>query len=77
MMPLAKGVSVKPRVWDFNGHNSDIDLPRMMKIVVDAGYHGHCGIEYGPEGRELEGVKELRQQLEAVRDRLASERSQG
>lgn len=37
----------------------------MMKIVVDAGYHGHAGIKYGPEGRELEGVKELRQQLEA------------
>ncbi|NUR56595.1 MAG: hypothetical protein HOQ29_19300 [Acidobacteria bacterium] len=44
-----------------------------MKIVVDAGYHGHAGIKYGPEGRELEGVKELRQQLEAVRERLTRE----
>ncbi len=70
MMPLAKGVSVKPRVWDFTGRSSDIDLPKMMKIVVDAGYHGHCGIEYGPEGKELEGVVELRKQLEAVRDQL-------
>ena len=26
MMPLAKGVSAKPRVWDFNGNQSDIDL---------------------------------------------------
>jgi hydroxypyruvate isomerase len=42
----------------------------MMKIVVDAGYHGHVGIEYGPEGKELEGVTELRQQLEAVREQL-------
>jgi L-ribulose-5-phosphate 3-epimerase len=67
MMPLAKGVSVKPRVWDANGNQNDIDLKRMMKIVVDAGWRGHCGIEYGPEGKELEGIVELRKQLEAVR----------
>ena len=74
MMPLARGVSVKPRVWDANGKDADIDLLRMMKIVVDAGYRGHCGIEYGPEGKELEGVKDLRIQLERVRDQLASPR---
>lgn len=71
MMPLARGVSVKPRGWDASGNNVDLDLHRMMKIVVDAGYHGHAGIEYGPEGRELEGVKELRQKLEQVREQLA------
>jgi sugar phosphate isomerase/epimerase len=71
MMPLAKGVSVKPRVWDANGNSADIDLLKMMKIVVDAGYRGHCGIEYGPEGKELEGVTELRAQLEKVREQLA------
>ena len=74
MMPLARGVSVKPRVWDANGKDADIDLLRMMKIVVDAGYRGHCGIEHGPEGKELEGVKDLRIQLERVRDQLASPR---
>ena len=72
MMPLAKGVSVKRRVWDFNGNQSDIDLHRMMKIVVDAGYRGHAGIEYGPEGAELDGIKKLRQELEAVRRKLSS-----
>ncbi len=71
MMPLAKGVSVKPRVWDFKGNSSDIDLAKMMTIVVDAGYRGHCGIEYGPEGNELDGVRKLREQLEAVRNQLA------
>jgi sugar phosphate isomerase/epimerase len=71
MMPLAKGVSVKPRVWDFHGSTSEIDLKKMMKIVVDAGYRGHCGIEYGPEGKELEGITNLRKQLEAVRDELS------
>jgi len=74
MMPLARGVSVKPRVWDANGKDSDIDLLKMMRIVVDAGYRGHCGIEYGPEGKELEGVKDLRVQLERVRDQLTSTR---
>ena len=74
MMPLAKGVSVKPRVWDANGNSADIDLLKMMKIVVDAGYKGHCGIEYGPEGKELEGVRDLRVQLEKVRDQLATTR---
>jgi sugar phosphate isomerase/epimerase len=72
MMPLAKGVSVKPRVWDFEGNSSEIDLLKMMKIVVDAGYRGHVGIEYGPEGKELEGVKQLREQLEQVREQLST-----
>lgn len=71
MMPLAKGVSVKPRVWDFKGNQSDIDLPRMMKIVTGAGYHGYCGIEHGPSGRELEGIRELRVQLEQTRAQLS------
>ena len=71
MMPLAKGVSVKPRVWDFKGNQSDIDLPRMMKIVTSAGYHGYCGIEYGPSGRELDGIRDLRVQLERTREQLS------
>ena len=75
MMPLAKGVSVKPRVWDSQGNSSDIDLLRMMRIVVDAGYRSHCGIEHGPEGRELETVNDLRLQLEKVRDALTADRS--
>ena len=75
MMPLAKGVSVKPRVWDFNGNQSDIDLLRMMTIVVDAGYRGYCGIEYGPMGRELEGIIDLRKQLETVREQLTARRA--
>jgi L-ribulose-5-phosphate 3-epimerase len=74
MMPLAKGVSVKPTVWDFKGNSGPIDLPRMMAIVVDAGYHGYCGIEHGPTGNELAGIKELREQLEATRDQLAANR---
>ena len=75
MMPLAKGVSVKPRVYDFSGNQSDIDLVRMMGIVLNAGYNGYCGIEYGPAGRELEGIIDLRKQLETVRDQLTTQRA--
>lgn len=75
MMPLAKGVSVKPTVWDAHGKSSPIDLDRMMRIVVDAGYHGYCGIEHGRPGQELEAIRELRTQLEATRTRLTAARS--
>ena len=71
MMPLAKGVSVKPRCGTSTATAATSTCRKMMKIVVDAGYRGHCGIEHGPEGKELEGVTELREQLEAVRDQLA------
>jgi L-ribulose-5-phosphate 3-epimerase len=74
MMPLAKGVSVKPVVWDAKGNSGPIDLPRMMTIVVDAGYHGYCGIEHGEAGRELDSIRDLRKQLEAARDQLAANR---
>ena len=70
MMPLAKGVSVKPTVWDFKGNQSPLDYPRMMKIVVEAGYHGYCGIEHGASGRELESIREVREQLEKAREQL-------
>jgi len=74
MMPLARGVSVKPTVWDAKGHSHPIDLDRMMRIVVEAGYRGYCGIEHGKAGAELEAIRELREQLDATRQRLASAR---
>jgi sugar phosphate isomerase/epimerase len=74
MMPLAKGVSVKSHVWDGTGDGAPIDLSRMMAIVVDAGYRGYCGIEHGPEGRELEGIRQIREELEGIRDQLSAGR---
>ena len=70
LMPYATGVSVKPRVWDDKLNESDLDYTRMMKIVLDAGYRGYCGIEYGPEGREWEGIMEVKAQLEKSREAL-------
>lgn len=66
LMPWAKGVSIKDKVWDANGNQSDLDFSRMMQLVVDAGYHGHCGIEFGG----LEGLTEARESLETARDEI-------
>ena len=71
LMPYAKGVSVKPTVWDDKGNQSGLDYERMMKIVLDAGYRGYCGIEHGPRDQEWEGIMEVKGKLEAAREALA------
>ena len=44
----------------------------MMKIVIDAGYHGYVGIEFeGGKLGEVEGVRATQKLLERVRDTLA------
>jgi L-ribulose-5-phosphate 3-epimerase len=44
----------------------------MMKIVLDAGYHGFVGIEYeGSRLSEPEGILATKKLLERVRDELA------
>jgi len=68
LMPWAKGVSIKDKVWDDDGNASDMDFERMLKIVIDAGYHGYCGIEYGG----FEGLRAARERLERVREALAA-----
>lgn len=65
MMPYAKAVSAKCYDFGPDGNETKIDYPRMMKIVLDAGYQGWVGIEY--EGRrldELAGVKACKKLLE-------------
>jgi len=67
LMPFAKGVSAKSREFTDNGEAADMDYRRLMKIVLDAGYHGHVGIEY--EGKNLsepEGIKATKKLLEKI-----------
>ncbi len=73
LMPFAKGVSVKPTVFDDQGNTFPLDYMRMMRIVLDAGWNGYCGIEHGPEDREIEGILEVKAALEAARKKLAAE----
>ena len=71
MMPYAKGVSAKSHVFDAEGNEAEIDYFKMMKIVLDAGYHGYVGIEFeGEKPAEAEGVKLTKRLLERVRKSL-------
>lgn len=71
MMPYAEGVSAKAFAFDDEGYETTIDYPRMMQIVVDAGYDGYVGIEYeGDQLSEVEGIKATKKLLERVRQEL-------
>lgn len=67
LMPWAKGVSVKDIVWDDKSNQSALDYDKMLKIVLDAGFHGYCGIEHGGYA----GLNQSREKLEQVRARLS------
>ena len=47
LLPFAKGVSVKDRVWDDKGKQSALDYDRMLKLVHASGFRVYCGIEFG------------------------------
>jgi L-ribulose-5-phosphate 3-epimerase len=72
LMPYAKGVSAKTHVFNEDGDEAEIDYVKMMKIVLDAGYHGYVGIEWeGEKPDEMEGVRLTKQLLERVRQKMA------
>lgn len=72
LMPFAKGVSAKSNDFDEQGNEIRIDYGRMMKIVLDAGYRGHVGIEYsGQRLSEPMGIRATRELLERVRGELS------
>jgi sugar phosphate isomerase/epimerase len=72
LMPFAKGVSAKSHEFDAQGNEVRTDYDKMIKIVLDAGYHGYIGIEWeGSRPGEIEGIRLTQQLLERVRDRLA------
>ena len=76
LMPFATGVSVKPRVWDDEYNESDLDYEKMMRIVLDAGYRGYCGIEHGPRGAEWEGIMKVREALLNAHEALSDSYSE-
>ncbi|TWT53902.1 Xylose isomerase-like TIM barrel [Rubripirellula amarantea] len=72
LMPYAKAVSAKFHEFDENGEETTIDYKRMMKIVLDAGYHGHVGIEWeGATPDEFTGIRKSKALLEKVAKELA------
>lgn len=72
LMPFAKGVSAKSHNFKEDGDHVETDYVKMMKIVLDAGYHGYVGIEY--EGSKLSeplGILATKKLLEKVREQLS------
>jgi sugar phosphate isomerase/epimerase len=73
MMPWAKAVSAKSHDFDADGKETHTDYRRMMKIVLDAGYHGYVGVEYEGGGlSEPDGIKATKNLLETVRAEFAA-----
>jgi sugar phosphate isomerase/epimerase len=67
LMPYAKGASFK--CYDFapDGRETTIDMDRMMKIVLEAGYHDWVGIEYeGERLSEFEGIQAAKRFLDRL-----------
>lgn len=76
MMPYAKALSAKSLNFDEQGNEMRVDYRRMMKIVLDAGYHGYVGIEYsGDKLSEPEGIRATKRLLEKVGRELAAPRA--
>lgn len=74
LMPFARGVSAKSHDFDAQGNETHTDYRRMLRIVLDAGYRGHVGIEYEGSGvGEKEGIRLTKTLLERVRAELAAE----
>jgi L-ribulose-5-phosphate 3-epimerase len=72
MMPFAKGVSAKSHDFDAQGNEVHTDYRKMLRIVTDAGYHGHLGIEYeGNKHPESEGVRLTKALIERVMEEIA------
>ncbi len=68
MMPFAKGVSAKSNDFDSNGNETQTDYRKMLKIVLEAGYHGYLGIEYeGSKLSEPDGIRATKKLLERLR----------
>ncbi|MEE2709783.1 MAG: sugar phosphate isomerase/epimerase family protein, partial [Gemmatimonadota bacterium] len=71
LMPYAKGVSAKTYDFDRNGDETTLDYSRLLKIVLDAGYSGHIGIEYeGAEMNESDGIRATKALLVSLREEM-------
>jgi sugar phosphate isomerase/epimerase len=67
LMPFAKAVSAKSYDFDEDGNETELDYPRLVKIVLDAGYSGYIGIEYeGSRLSEPEGIRATKALLQRL-----------
>ena len=76
LMPFAKAVSAKANDFDADGNEASMDFTRLVRIVLDAGYRGHLGVEYeGNTLSEPEGIRATIALLRRVRQELKEEYS--
>jgi L-ribulose-5-phosphate 3-epimerase len=74
LMPFARGVSAKSYGFDAAGNETTIDFPRMLRIVLDAGYRGYVGVEWeGQMPGDVEGIRLTQALLERIRDDVADD----
>jgi sugar phosphate isomerase/epimerase len=72
LMPYAYAVSAKSHDFNDLGNEAHTDYYKMMKIVLNAGYHGFVGIEYeGGKVSEMDGIRMTRDLLLKVREVLS------
>jgi sugar phosphate isomerase/epimerase len=72
-MLFAKGVSAQTTEFDIDGQPKGVDFRRLLRIVVDSGYHGYVEVEFSGENiPEPDGIKRSKQFLEKVRDELSA-----
>lgn len=70
LMPFARAVSAKSHDFDDEGNEKHTDYERMLRIVLDAGYRGHVGIEFEGGADEVDGIRLTQRLLERLRDIL-------
>ena len=71
---MARAVSAKSYDFGPDGNELRLDYQRLLRIVGNAQYRGHIGIEYeGQRLSEPEGIRATKALLERVREELASE----
>ena len=72
LMPFAKAVSAKTYGFTDEGWESTMDYPRLIEIVLDAGYHSWVGIEWegGDPADEMDGIRKSKELLEKVRENV-------
>jgi sugar phosphate isomerase/epimerase len=73
LMPYAKAVSAKTHDFDEKGDETTKDYRRLMRTVLDAGFHSWVGIEYeGNRLPEREGIAASLKLLVRLRDELGA-----
>ncbi len=66
-LPYAKGVSAKSYRFDAAGNETQLNYPKLLKLIKESDFNGYIGIEFEGESiSEPEGIKATKTLLEKV-----------